>query len=337
MVMAARLRIVLVFSLLLLLPLLTGCIKFRADFTVKPDGATAGMMKLGMASQFSDKDAKNPFADLIQGPSGKLWKVRQYKDGDMDWAEAIGSAAPGQDLFGDAKGPALKVETAKRRLSTRYAITLTVPPPSAGPPAETPKPAAPPAGGDSPDMSKQVEAMTASLMASMQFDFCLTGPGRVIATTGQVNGPGSALWHAGGQAFKDQKFPAMTLVTDLINWEHVGRIAAQIVTSANMPDAGSRLADALQRDLLPNPALSNPASNLLSAVDYGQLLVIIARLDAAVRPELTARIIKQSGLSRDTVAPLDIKMAADRLAKADLVGATDSAAVNAALQVLGVR
>ena len=314
-----------------------GCIRLGVDVAVAPDQSSSARLLVGLDSSLGEAGGtENPFADLAASPVGKNWTFRSYKDGTWQMNEAVGKAAAGQPLFPEeGDSPKLRVRTSARRLSTRYDLTLVAPPPSADMPQPQAAPAAPAAGEQQPGMP-DISGLAQSLMGSMDIRFSLRGPGRVIATTGQPAGPGKAEWKLDLAQMGDKKTPMdFRLTTELPNWLILGRLADQIVMRGGPADAGSQLAAALDRGLLPNPPLSAAAADKLTAADYQRLLEIIARLDAAASPALTDTIIKQARLNDEDVTSARLEAAHARLMKADVTALTQQATVKALAEVLG--
>jgi len=315
-------RIPIVLAALALL-MCAGCIRLGVDVAVAPDQSSSARLLVGLDTSLGDMGAAgNPFAELKQSAVGARWTVRDYTEGTWQMHEAVGQAGPGEPLFPDGGDtPALRVQIAHRRLSTRYDITLIAPPPPTSDVAQPPaaaedKPADQPAPADMPDMGKLAE----SFMSGIEVRFALSGPGRVVATTGQAVGPGQAEWKLGLTELGEKKTTGLDfrLTTELPNWLNIGRLADQLVMRGGPADAGSKLAAALARGLLPNPPASAAAADKLAAADYQRLLEIIGRLDGAVPAEVTDTILKQARLNDEGVSSAAIAAAHARLMKADV-------------------
>lgn len=304
--------------------LLSGCVKVGVDMAVAPDGSSSATMLMGIDKNLEEmgEPSGNPFAELASGPDAKRWKVREYTEGNWKMVEAVGKAAPGEMLFTDEDAPKLTVRTGQHRLTTRYNITL-----QAGMPEDLGDAAA--AGGD-----EQMAKLVGAMMGSMEFKFALTGPGQVVATTGTITGPGRAEWNLGVKDLSAKAIPDFKVTTELVNWTNLGRLADQIAARGAMYDAGIRLADAVDRRLLPNPPANIRASDKLSAADYEALLEIIERLDGQLSPEATTAVMHRTGLSDEDVTPAKVQNAHARLMKADLQSLVEKSATTAAVQVI---
>lgn len=303
----------------------SGCMKVSMDFAVAPDGATTGRMTAGINAVLaqSGEGVSGPLEGLAAGATN--WRSREYREGDWFITEAVGVAAPGQSLFPQSDGEAPKLTTAKsaRRLSTRYALTLTVPPPDKEmlqDPTE--------------NVDAQMQALVKSMLASFELGFTLEAPGKVISTTGAVVGPGKAHWQLGFDDVQTGRLPEFTVTSELTNWANVGRLADQLAYNGRLYDCAPRLAGALERGLLPNPPLNVAAEHKLQPPDYAMLLEIIDKLDASGRPAITESLIKKLGLNRDETSAETIAKAHARLMKLDVRALTDGAIVDALGQKL---
>ncbi|MEN6303284.1 MAG: hypothetical protein ABFD96_11200 [Armatimonadia bacterium] len=304
--------------------LLSGCVKVGVDMTVAPDGSSSATMLMGIDKNLEEmgEATSNPFADLAKGPDAKRWKVREYTEGNWKMVEAVGKAAPGEKLFTDEDAPKLTVRTGQHRLTTRYTLTLQAAMPEG-------IDEAPAAEGD-----EQMAKLMGAMMGSMEFKFALTGPGQVVATTGTTTGPGRAEWNLGVKDLSGKAMPDFKVTTELVNWTNLGRLADQIAARGAMYDAGVRLADAVDRRLLPNPPANIMAKDKLGAADYEALLGIIERLDEQLSPEAVTAVLEKTGLSDEDVTPAKVQNAHARLTKADLQAQVEKSAAAAAIQVI---
>lgn len=321
--MALTTRMALLGTLAFAVMLLTGCMKFGLDLAVAPDSSTSARMTIGIdksLDEMGETSTGSPFDELTSGEDAERWTVREYTEGNWKMSEAIGHAGPGEALFTGEDAPAMQVQTSHRRLTTRYMLSLAVPTPDIPtPPAE--------------EMTEGLEQVVGSVMAGLEIKFVLSGPGRVVATTGQDMGRGRAEWKLGMKSLQGGRLPDFKLTTEMPNWTNIGRLADQIATQSGQFDAGSELATGLERGLLPNPP-SNESGPKLSADDYGKLLEIIARLDAGLWPEATAKVMAKAGLADDYVTSAQVQAAHARLLKADLAGLVETAAATAAVEAL---
>lgn len=299
----------------------SGCIRMSMEIAAAPDGSTSGRIVAGVdASLTQGKETKNPLAELTQG--GAAWKTREYRDGDWQMTEATGLAPAGKTLFPatDKEAPQVKLVATPHRLSTQYALTLLVPPSA----QEMSKPPT--------DLDQQTQALVKGMLANFQIGFALQAPGRVVATTGRIVGPGKAEWKLGFEELSTKKLPDFRIVTELPNWSNLGKLGDQLAYDGRLYEATPKLAAALHRGLLPNPTIS--AGEKLSAEDYARLLEIVDKLDASLRPSLTNSIIARSGLSSDDVSSETIRKARERVMKADIGALVDKAALAGAVEIV---
>jgi hypothetical protein len=331
---AARLLIV---PAALTLLLCAGCIRLGVEVAVAPDQSTSARLLVGLDSSLGDMTGgENPFADLAQSPVGKRWTFRDFTDGSWKMSEAVGHAAPGEGLFPDeGDGPRLRVRTTARRLSTRYDITLIAPPPPSTLTQPPEAPADQPAAAEDQPGMEAMAGLAQSLMGGMEVRFSLRGPGRIVATTGREVAPGQAEWKLDlTQMSEQQTTPDFRLTTEIPNWVNLGRLADQIVMRGGPAEAGGNLASALDRGLLPNPPVTAPGDKL-AAADYQRLLEIIARLDAAVAPEVTDMVLKQARLNDEQVSAAAIAAAHARLMKLDVTAVVQQATIKSLSAALG--
>lgn len=305
----------------------TGCMRIGVEVAVAPDGSSKARLQAGLDASLaamSQATSSSPFSGLA-GKQGN-WKTREYKDGNWLMTEATGSAGPGESLFpaGEEDTPQLKLQTQAHRLSTRYTVRLQVPPIDPG--------ALKPGGGEGED--EQMKQLVGAMMSTFQVSFTLRGPGRVVATTGKAVGGGAAEWRFGIADLDNKKQPDFTLVTELPNYANLGRLADQLAYTGRLYEAGPKLIAAQERGLLPDPPASTSASEKLQAADYAALLEIIDRLDSAVKPAVTGRLLSQLGLSADDVAPATIAAAHARLMKGEAGRVADDAAAAGLLELL---
>lgn len=316
------------------LMLCAGCVKLNMAVAVAPDRSTSARLTAAIDTSLAEMaqgaEIQGPFADLKEKSGGK-WQTRQYKEGNWIVQEATGQAGPGEALFpenAEGETPKLQVQTSQRRLSTRYNISMIVPAPpqeALTPPAEE----QPKAGEDgNAEMGQAFAGLAAGLMAEMAFNVSLTGPGEVVATTGTVAGPGKAEWKLSLTELQEKKvLPDFRVTTEIPNWDTIGKLANQMVLRGGPYDAGSRIAMALQRGLLPNPPMSVAAAEKLSAVDYLRLVEIIQKLDAAAGPTVTDVIVKQSRLDDEDATSDRIAAVHDRIMKMDVGQVVEQATI----------
>jgi hypothetical protein len=294
----------------------SGCMKVSMEIGAAPDGSSTGRVVAGVDASLAQggETVGGPFSGLTN--SGSNWKSREYREGNWLMTEAVGSAAPGQALFpeGDGETPKTTVTTSARRLSTRYTLSLIVPPPD----KEM-------MSGPTEDMDAQTQALVKSMLSSFEISFSLKGPGRVVSTTGTVVGPGKAQWKLDFDDLGKGKMPNFAVTTELANWTNIGRLADQLASSGRLYDCAPALASALARGLLPNPPANTAAAQKLGAEDYGRLLEIIDKLDAPGRPAVTEAMIKKLALNGDDTTAEAIAKAHARVMKLDVRGLSDSA------------
>ena len=302
----------------------SGCVRLNMEISAAPDGSTRGKVIAGVDSSLAgEQGTQNPFGDLQQ--VGSNWKTRAYREGTWLMTEATGSAPAGQPLFptDEAGGPLVTFVPSPHRLSTQYALTLQMPP-GAEEMAQAPE-----------GLDEQTQALVKGMMASLQISFALQAPGRVVATTGTVTGPGRAEWKLGAEALSGKKLPAFRVVTELPNWGNLGKLGDQLAYTGRLYEATPKLAAALQRGLLPNPRSND--EHKLAAEDYARLLEIVDKLDAAFKPSLTDSIIARSGLNEDHVSAEAIRQAHERVMKADVGAFVDRTALAGALEIVRGR
>jgi hypothetical protein len=181
-----------------------------------------------------------------------------------------------------------------------------------------------------PDLQGAVAAM----LSGLEFRFALGGPGRVVSTNGTVAGDGLAEWRPAIREVESGKMPAMQVTTETINWTHLGRLADQIAGLGGGDAAGTKLADAVTRGLLPNPPVSDVGTGKLEAEDYMNLLTIIARLDDVLEPQETAEVMRELGLSSDGATPTQIAAAHARAQAPGFADRVRSARARQALEDL---
>ncbi|MGE5532702.1 MAG: hypothetical protein ACM3VW_11385, partial [Bacteroidota bacterium] len=143
----------------------SGCMKVSMEIGVAPDGSSTGRVVAGVdasLAQSGETVSGGPFGGLTN--SGGNWKSRENREGNWLMTEAVGSAAPGQALFPESDGEAPKttVTTSARRLSTRYTLSLIVPPPD----KEM-------MSGPTEDMDAQTQALVKSMLSSFEIIFSL--------------------------------------------------------------------------------------------------------------------------------------------------------------------
>ncbi|MHB8995103.1 MAG: LppM family (lipo)protein [Armatimonadota bacterium] len=309
-------RLPLLIMAIALLIACSGCMKVSMDLAVAPDGSSSGRMLAGIDASLAQagETKSGPLAGLAGGAAN--WKTRDYREGNWLMTEAVGSAPPGRPLFpqDDDKAPQTTLTTSARRLSTRYNLSLVVPPPDKtmmGDPTE--------------GVDEQMQALVKGMLASFELSFSLKAPGRVVATSGTVVGPGRAQWKLGFDDLGKSSLPDFTVTTELPNWTNLGRLADQLAYNGRLYDCAPRLAAALERGLLPNPPLNAAAAQKLAPEDYARLLEIIDKLDAAGRPAITENLIKKLELNRDETSAETIIRAHARVMKLDVRGLSDNA------------
>ncbi len=305
--------------------LCAGCIKVNVDVAVAPDRSVSARLAAAVDTSLAEMaEGGDAFSDLTNA-APKSWTTREYKEGRWTVSEAVGHAGPGETLFPDEKdGPKLQVQTASRRLSTRYDISLVTPPP----PAQLAPP--PKQGEGETETGPDLSGLATSMMSETQISISLAGPGEVVATTGEVVAPGKAEWKlAIADLQRKQALEDFRLTTELPNWLTIGRLADQLVMRGGPADAGSRLVSALQRGLLPNPPLNVAATDKLSAVDYLRLLQIIGKIDAGAGPAVTEAIVKQARLNDQDTTSARIAEAHGRIMKLDIGTLVEEAAIEA--------
>jgi hypothetical protein len=305
--------------------LCAGCIKVNMDVVVAPDQSSRARLAVAVDTSLAEmSEGEGSFSPLKEAP-GKNWTVREYKEDKWSVTEATGHAAPGEALFPDEEdAPKLRVQLAQRRLSTRYYVTLAMPPSPL--PAAPAAPAATAGEANGPDLS----GLAASMMGDMRLQVSLAGPGEVVATTGEVAGPGKATWQIALTDLQGKgALPDFRLTTELPNWLTIGRLASQIVAIGGPADAGSRLASALQRGLLPNPALAAAGAERLQPADYLRLVEIIGKLDAGAGPLITEAVVEQLRLNDEQTAPARIAATHAKVMKLDIGTTAEQATIRA--------
>jgi hypothetical protein len=301
----------------------SGCMKARIEVAAEPDGSTSGKVTVAMQAALTQGQEKmqNPLSDMVK--SGANWKTREYQEGDWQVTEATGATGPGQQLFPAADAPKTKLVTVAHRLSTRYTVTLKVPPQ----PAEATK-----LPTDAND--KQGQALAKMMLSNFEVSFAVSGPGRIIATTGKIIGPNTAEWRLGFDDVSAKTLPEFTATTELTSWTSLGKLADQLALKAHQYDAAPKLAAALRRGLLPDPATDTPAATKLWVEDYGRLLEIIDKLDASGQPTVTAAIIRQARLNADDTSAASIAAFYARVMKLDISALTEQATLSSLSEVL---
>lgn len=304
----------------LLLAACSGCMKIGVEIAAAPDGSTSARLNAGMDASLAaaGETTKNPFSELSE--AGGNWKTREYREGNWLMTETVGSAAPGQSLFPETEKetPKTTLTASVHRLSTQYTLTLQMPPTPGG------------IGGVPADADEQTQALVKSMLASFEMKFALKGPGRVVATSGKVSGPGKAEWRLGFDELNSKKLPDFRLVTELPNWTNIGRLADQLAYTGRMDNAAPKLAAAVARGLLPNPPVQADRTDKLKPEDYAKLLEIIDKLDVSGRAAVTDSVVAKLKLNTDTTTAAQIAAAHERVLKLDINGLTSSA-VGAAL------
>jgi hypothetical protein len=287
-----RMGIVVIIALLLLGT--TGCMKIGVSFTIEPSGATLVGLTAGLdrtLAQGMIEEQGDPFQAFTSDVPPD-WQVTRRQEGNWLLMEIKGRSAAGKPAFPEEDAPRVDLTKTAHRLSTRYHMALRMKPPQV-PMLGSPE------DDENEDPDGQGAALMGAMMSGFEMSFNLTGPGWVVATTGRPTGPGSATWRLGYEDMQKPPTQDMTLVTELVNWTHVGRLADQIAQSGGATDTAPALAAALQRRLLPNPPTTYRPAPLLAAAEYAQLLEIIARLDALAGPAQTAAVFTQLGLNND--------------------------------------
>lgn len=323
-----------VLAALVVVPL-TGCLKVDAQFVARPDLTVAGAIVIGIDARLAESmgPGATPFAELKSGALGKSWSVREFAQDGWRYAEATGVGVAGPGFFGDSpEAPQLQVKRVLHRLTTRYTMVLL---PAQVPPEALPAPAAPADGADDrqpemPDLQKAVEAM----MTGLELRLALGGPGHVVSTNGTMVGEGLAEWRPTVHDVTSGKMPTLEVVTETINWTHLGRLADQITGLGGGYAVGTKLADAVTRGLLPNPPVSALGSGRLEAADYNRLLAIIARLDEVLEPAETAMVMREAGLSSDSVISGQIAAAHAKTQAPDFTALLRTARVRQAVENL---
>lgn len=309
----------------------TGCMKIGVGFTVEPQGGTQVSLTAGLDRTLARgmiEEQGDPFAGFTSDVPPD-WQVTRREEGNWLLLEIKGRSAPGKPAFPEEDAPQVKLDKAAHRLSTRYHLTLQMKPPQV--------PLLGPPGGDeegNEDPDGQGAALIGAMMSGFEMAFNLTGPGWLLTTTGRPTGPGSATWRLGYEDLQKQETPEMTLVTELVNWTHVGRLADQIAQSGGATDAAPALAAALQRRLLPNPPTTYRPAPLLGAAEYALLLEIIARLDALAGPEQTAAVLTQLGLHSDDLSAERVQRVHKRVTAPDFAARIDQAGRQALIKAL---
>jgi hypothetical protein len=127
----------------------------------------------------------------------------------------------------------------------------------------------------------------------------------VVSTNGTVGADGLAEWRPTMEQLTGGQTPELRLVTEATNWTNLGRLADQVAALSD-DTAGTRLAQALGRGLLPNPPVLVTGVPKLGAGDYQRLLTVIARLDEVLAPEGTAQVVRELGLNGDHASSAQI-------------------------------
>ncbi|NPV47717.1 MAG: hypothetical protein HPY69_12215 [Armatimonadetes bacterium] len=299
--MQRRLRLVAPALAALVVVPLTGCLKLDAQFVAQPDLGFAATILIGMDARLMESMGSGaaPLADLKSGPLGQAWSVREFERDGWRYVEAKGVGPAGTALLGDYPGaPEVQVDRAMHRLTTRYSMTWRA---QEMPLDALPSPSVPGDASDSqqpemPDLQTAVEVM----LSGLEVRLALGGPGHVVSTNGTVVGEGLAEWHPTVHEIASGETPTLQVVTETINWTHLGRLADQIAGLGGGYAAGTRLADAVTRGLLPNPPASAIGAGKLEAADYSRLLAIITRLDEVLERSETAVVMRELGLSSDS-------------------------------------
>lgn len=316
-----RWRGALALSTVVFLLVLSGCIRVTTQFVVQPDGGTQAKVLMGMDERLNGtgEASGTPMEGLTKGPQAKYWKVREYKEGGWAYTEAVGKVPAGEPVFGeDKEGPTLKCTKSEHRLSTRYRVTMTVPP---VPSSVT----SPVEAEEKPEIDvKGLEAMTEGLLSSVQIRFQVGGPGRVVSTTGKIVGEGLAEWTPAVSALSDKNAEPMVVVTEAANWVNLGRLADRIAYECGMDDAGVRLGQALRQGLLPNPPMQAKEADSLTAVDYFRLLEVIRKLAAVAPTGRLGDLVGRLGLNADQVTGRQILAAYERVNAADFAAHVDN-------------
>lgn len=297
-----------------------GCMKVSMDVAVAPDLSQSARLTAATDVSLAEMGEEGKLSGGLGTPPSN-WKTREYRDGKWQVQEAVTTVAPGEPLFPDGgEAPSVKIETSRRRLSTRYHVTMTMPPP---PPVLTEQ-ITPVEGQD------KFEGLARSLMSDLEFRLTLSAPGEIIASSGQPAGPGKAEWRLGLAEFeKSGTIPAFRLTTELPNWITIGNLANQVAMAGGPADAGSRIGTALQRRLLPNPPITAAADEKLGPQDYLRLLEIIGKLDAGAGPAVTDAVISQSRLNDEDVTAQKLERAHQKIMKMDVGELVEQASVKA--------
>lgn len=266
----------------------SGCLNITMDVSVAPDMSSRARLAIAVDSSLAEMGKESGGLQQIPKPPTPNWTVREYKEGNWAVTEIVGQAKPGEALFPEeSDSPKLEMQVVPHRLSTFYHLKLIMPPPPA---KENPL------FGEKPQdtMGAPEQLVMSSLASTLQLQLSLQGPGFVRASSGEAAANGQAVWKLNLMDLQPKKsLPEFRLTTELPNWRHIGHLADQLVMRGAPPNVGSRLLEALQRQLLPNPPLNVSAAEKLSAIDYLRLLDIIQKLDAAASPAFTEAFFAQ--------------------------------------------
>jgi len=279
--------------------------------------------------------------DMNEGLAPGRWQdLGEETRGQWQVRTMVGEAPPGEALFTEEAQAAPEFGMTGRLLSTEYTFSMALPEegmqPQMGPVEVQPEGEAPAGGGEGEvqfeGMDEAMAGMMALVMSSGEagLHFSAELPGEIVATNGEIAGPGRAAW-AIDFMNPDPEMRVLEARARLLNWPSIGRLAGEL-TAMGRWDLAPVLIAGVRRGVVPDPVTPDPMSADLNTAVYAQVLEIMVALDQAVGEQIANQVMTRLGLNADDVDPALVETIAARLDGLDLCAEVDA---NVAEQVVG--
>lgn len=327
---------------LVALTLTGGCIFVDARFALDPDGTQHARLEAGIWEALARQGEGDFSADIDNSLVEGRWReLPEETRGQWVVKTFVGEAPPGEALFTEEAEEVPEFNKVTRLLSTEYTFTMSAP--KVAPKTEI-APVEPPEGAqdNGGEGQMQIEGMNEAMMGMMALmmssgeaglRFSVILPGEIIATNGEVVGPGQATWKI-DLTENEPQLEVMQATSRLPNWPNIGRLGGELVARGRW-DLVPALIAGVSRGVLPDPITEDLAAAGFDVAMYEQLLEIMMALDRAVGEQVANQVMTALGLNASDLDADAVSKIAERLQEGDLPTKVDQHVAEWLVQQLG--